>query len=119
MTAKPDVPNVAIWSCVEFEEESPGRSRSPPAVLGRGVPFPDSESELRNFVDKCQDVDRRTVAAMFARTVDGPAFRMPLQQESNHAAFIGSAHAERAARAFFPKSLVTELTSSLKSDVSQ
>lgn len=59
-------------------------------MLGRGRPVSRQRGELRNFIDKRQDVDRRAGAAMFARTVDGPAFRLPLQQEGNHA-FIGSA----------------------------
>ncbi|WP_287261186.1 hypothetical protein [Mesorhizobium sp.] len=52
-----------------------------------GVPFPDSEIELRNFVDTFQDVDDEQALAMFARAFDRPAFRTPFQQESNLHAF--------------------------------
>lgn len=51
------------------------------------VPFPDSEVELRNFVDTFQDVDEGQALAMFARAFDGPALRTPFQQESNLHAF--------------------------------
>lgn len=55
--AKPGVPSVAIWSCAEFEEYLRIGARIRPAVLVEGIPFPESEGELRNFVDKFQDVN--------------------------------------------------------------
>jgi hypothetical protein len=55
--------------------------------LVEGIPFPDSEIELRNFVDTFRDVDDEQALAMFASAFDRPAFRTPFQQESNLHAF--------------------------------
>jgi hypothetical protein len=52
-----------------------------------GVPFPDTEVELRNFVDQFQDVDDSQALAMLARAFDRPAFRTPFRHESNLHAF--------------------------------
>ncbi|UGX99542.1 hypothetical protein G6321_00054860 (plasmid) [Bradyrhizobium barranii subsp. barranii] len=85
--AKLGVPRVAIWSGAEFEEHLRLRAEFLLRRLVEGVPFPDSEVELRNFVDEFQDVDDEQALAMLARAFDRPAFRTPFQQESNLAAF--------------------------------
>jgi hypothetical protein len=85
--AKLGVPKIAIWSGAEFEEHLRLRAEFLLRRLVEGVPFPDSEVELRNFVDKYQDVDDQQALAMFARAFDRPVFRTPFQQESNLHAF--------------------------------
>jgi len=85
--AKLGVPKVAIWSGAEFEEHLRLRAEFLLQRLVEGVPFPDSEVELRNFVDTFPDVDDEQALAMLARAFDRPAFRTPFQQESNLNAF--------------------------------
>jgi hypothetical protein len=85
--AKLGVPKVAIWSGAEFEEHLRLRAEFVLRRLVDGIPFPDSEVELRDFVDKFQDVDDEQALAMFARAFDRPAFRTPFQQESDLPAF--------------------------------
>lgn len=48
---------LVIWSGAEFEEHLRLRAEFLLRRLVEGVPFPDSEVELRSFVDKLQDVD--------------------------------------------------------------
>ncbi|MET4331944.1 hypothetical protein ABIB80_007806 [Bradyrhizobium sp. i1.15.2] len=78
---------MVIWSGAEFEEHLRLRAEFLLRRLVEGVPFPDSEVELRNFVDKFQDVDDEQALSMFVRAFDRPAFRTPFQQESNLHAF--------------------------------
>ena|SRR3989344_966214 len=81
------VSKVTIWSGTEFEEHLRLRAEFLLRRLVDGVPFPDTEVELRNFVDQFQDVDDTQALAMLARAFDRPAFRTPFQQESNLHAF--------------------------------
>jgi hypothetical protein len=60
-----------IWSGAEFEEHLRLRAEFLLRRLVEGVPFPDSEIELRNFVDKFQDVDDEQALAMFDDTAHG------------------------------------------------
>jgi LmbE family N-acetylglucosaminyl deacetylase len=85
--AKLGVPKVVIWSGAEFEEHLRLRAEFLLRRLVEGVLFPDSEVELRNFVDKFQDVDDEQALSMLAGAFDRPAFRTPFQQESNLHAF--------------------------------
>lgn len=85
--AKLGVSNVTIWSGIEFEEHLRLRAEFLLRRLIDGVPFPDTEVELRNFVDQFQDVDDTQALAMLARAFDRPAFRTPFHQESNLHAF--------------------------------
>ncbi|MBM7488145.1 hypothetical protein ACVWWI_006303 [Bradyrhizobium sp. USDA 3686] len=78
---------MVIWSGAAFEEHLRLRAEFLLRRLVEGVPFPDSEVELRNFVDKFQDVDDEQALSIFVRAFDRPAFRMPFQQESNLRAF--------------------------------
>ncbi|MDL2406817.1 hypothetical protein PY650_14340 [Rhizobium calliandrae] len=52
-----------------------------------GVPFLDTETELREFVDQFPDIDDEQALAMLARAFDRPAFRTAFHQESNLPAF--------------------------------
>ena len=85
--AKLGVPKVTIWSGTEFEEHLRLRAEFLLRRLIDGVPFPDSEVELRNFVDQFQHINDEQALAMLARTFDRPAFRTPFRQESNLPAF--------------------------------
>lgn len=81
------VSSVTIWSGSEFEEHLRLRAEFLLRRLVEGVPFPDSEVELRDFISQFADIDDEQALAMFARAFDRPAFRTPFQQESNLPAF--------------------------------
>lgn len=85
--AKLGVHNIAIWSGPEFEEHLRLRAEFLLHRLVEGVPFPDTETELREFVDRFPEINDQQALGMLARAFDRPAFRTPFQQESNLPAF--------------------------------
>lgn len=81
------VAQVYIWSGVEFEEQLRLRAEFLLRRLVDGVIFPDSEVELRRFVDDFPDLTDDDALAMMAAVLDRPALRTPFHLESYLPAF--------------------------------
>jgi len=79
--------DVTIWSGVEFEENLRLRAEFLLRRFVEGVPFPDSEAELKDFVNQFQDVSSEQALTMLARAFDRPAFRTPFWAECSLPAF--------------------------------
>lgn len=69
--------HVEIWSGVEFEEQLRLRTEYLLRRLVDGVVFPDSETELRRFVDDFPNLADEDILQLMAAVFDRPAFRTP------------------------------------------
>lgn len=81
------IAHVEIWSGVEFEEQLRLRAEFLLQRLVDGVPFPDSETELRRFVDDFPDMSDDEMLEQMAVVFDRAAFRTPFHAESQLPAF--------------------------------
>lgn len=82
------VRSVTIWSGTEFEEQLRLRAEFLLRRLVEGVPFPDTEAELRAFVDDLPDLDDDAALKLIAPIFDRPAFYTRFQEESSLPAFL-------------------------------
>jgi hypothetical protein len=80
--------HVTIWSGSEFEENLRLRAEFLLRRLLEGVAFPDTETELRDFIEQFSDVTDDQALVMLARAFDRPAFRTTFRHESNLPAFL-------------------------------
>lgn len=81
------IASVEIWGGSEFEENLRLRAEFLLRRFVEGVVFPDSETELRAFVDSFQDIDDEQTLKMLANAFDRAAFRTPFHLESSLPAF--------------------------------
>ena len=81
------VSHVTIWSGVEFEEHLRLRAEYLLHRFVQGVEFPDTETEIRRFVDDFPDLSDTDALQLMAVVFDRPVFRTPFQQESSLPAF--------------------------------
>lgn len=81
------VADVYIWSGVEFEEQLRLRAEFLLRRLVDGMIFPDSEVELRRFVDDFPGLTDDDALAIMAAVLDRPALRTPFHLESHLPAF--------------------------------
>lgn len=82
------VNNVIIWSATEFEEQLRLRAEFLLRRLIEGVAFPDTEAELRRFVDDFPDLKDDEALTMIAAVFDRPAFHTRFREESSLPAFL-------------------------------
>lgn len=85
--AKFSIDHVTIWSGVEFEENLRLRGEYLLRRFVLGEPFPETESEIRRFVDDFPDLSDNEALALMAAVFDRPAFRTPFHLESSLPAF--------------------------------
>jgi hypothetical protein len=76
-----------IWSGQEFEERLRVEAESLLRRFVRGEQFPDSPSEIVNFVSNLETITDNEILVLMARLFDRPAFYTPFHQESSIPAF--------------------------------
>lgn len=81
------VSHVQIWSGVEFEENLRLRAEYLLHRFVTGIEFPDTELEIRAFVDDFPTLKDSEALQLMAAVFDRPAFFTPFHQESSLPAF--------------------------------
>jgi hypothetical protein len=82
------VSHVTIWSGVEFEENLRLKGEDLLRRFCAGERFPDSEQELKRFVDDFPGLTDNEALTLIAAVFERPAFRAPFREESSLPAFL-------------------------------